>query len=360
MTTTTIRLIQEPERGKKGKVPVTIEWKGERMIRGHSLQSSVREIVRMTQSLDVVKINLVGNPSTGKTTLAGSIAHLIHQLSMEMYKTPFAVKFFSRTELVNFEATLKTLEGMNQVLIFDDISFLQATTDKKTIETIKRAFTEIRHLQGGQDVKIVTIFNSHYQMSVQKYLRQSDFAYYTSVGSSDFDNVLQVVGKRYSSLLTKFQRIFLNAVTKNKFSFNLDGKKKFFTYPFRSPFGPSLFFNGDTLRIIVFPKREWIDKFCHTCTAKTETKMKDGMKVDDFAKEMTHTFGLQIAKVAVRIKLFQYGLNVYPKRVKQCMTFIDKHMSDKLPQLQELADYYGCKDEKTVCRKQPSEAIQTV
>jgi len=86
----------------------------------------------MTQSLDVVKINLVGNPSTGKTTLAGSIAHLIHQLSMEMYKTPFAVKFFSRTELVNFEATLKTLEGMNQVLIFDDISFLQATTDRKT------------------------------------------------------------------------------------------------------------------------------------------------------------------------------------------------------------------------------------
>lgn len=355
--TTTIRLIQEPERGKKGRVPVTIEWKGERMIRAHSLQASVKEIVRMTQSLDVVKINLVGNPSTGKTTLAASIAHLIHQKSMEMFKTPFAVKFFTREELVHFEETLKTLEGMNQVLIFDDISFLQATTDKRTIETIKKAFTEIRHLQGGQDVKIVTIFNSHYQMSVQKYLRQSDFAYYTSVGSSDFDNVMQVVGKRYSSLLTRFQRIFMSAVTRGKFSFNLDGKKKFYTYPFRLPFGPALFFNGGSLRIIVFPKREWIDKFCHTCTVKTETKMKDGMKVEDFVKEIDHTFGLQIAKVAVRTKLFQYGLNVYPKRVKQCMTYIDKHLTDRLPNLQEIADHYGFKNEKTVLRKTPITAL---
>ncbi len=353
--TTTIRLVKEPERGIKGKIPVTIEWKGEPMVRGHSLQSSVKEIVRMTQSLDVVKINLVGNPSTGKTTLAASIAHLIHQKSMELFKTPFAVKFFTRNELVNFEATLKTLEGMNQVLIFDDISFLQATTDKRTIETIKKAFTEIRHLQGGQDVKIVTIFNSHYQMSVQKYLRQSDFAYYTSVGSSDFDNVLQVVGKRYSSLLTKFQKIFLSAVTRGKFAFNLDGKKKFFIYPFRKPFGPALFYNGDSCRFVVFPKRDWIDKFCHTCTAKTETTMKDSMKVEDFVKEMDHTFGLQIAKVAVRTKLFQYGLNVYPRRVKQCMTYIDKHLTDKLPNLQRIADHYGFKDEKTVLRKAPME-----
>ncbi len=355
--TTTIRLIQEPERGKKGKIPVTIEWKGERMIRNHSLQASVKEIVRMTQSLDVVKINLVGNPSTGKTTLAASIAHLIHQKSMEMFKTPFAIKFFTRAELVNFEETLKTLEGMNQVLIFDDISFLQATTDKKTIETIKKSFTEIRHLQGGQDVKIVTIFNSHYQMSVQKYLRQSDFAYYTSVGSSDYDNVLQVVGKRYSSLLTRFQRIFMAAVTRSKFAFNLDGKKNIFTYPFRKPFGPALFFNGSTLRVIVFPKREWIDKFCHTCTVKTETKMKDGMTIEDFVKEIDHTFGLQIAKVAVRIKLYQLGENVFPKRVKQCMTYIDKHMTDKLPSLQAIADHYGFKNEPTKLKK--PQVIQT-
>jgi len=234
MMKTTIRLIQEPEQGKKGKVPVSVLWQNERMIRGHSLQSSVREIVRMTQALEVVKINIVGNPSCGKTVLSESIAHLIHKISMEMYKTPFAVKFFTRDELIHFEETYKKLEGLNYVLIYDDISFLEASTDKRTIEVIKKSFTEIRHLKSG-DYKIVTIFISHYQMSVQKYLRQSDFAYYVSCGSSDFDNVQQVVGKRYGPLLTRFQKIFHQATTKGKFSFNL-GPKKFFIYPFRKPF----------------------------------------------------------------------------------------------------------------------------
>ncbi len=344
---TTIRYISEPSRSKKGVVPVTIDWQGERMIRGHSLQSAVKEIVKMAQTLDVVKINLIGNPSTGKTTLAESIAHLIHKISMELFKVPFAVKFFSRKELENFEATLNNLEGMNQVLIFDDISFLQATTDKATIEKIKKAFTEIRHLEGGQDVKIITIFNSHYQMSVQKYLRQSDFAFYTSVGSSDFDNVQQIVGKRYSSLLIKFQKIFHMAVVKNKFGFNMDGKHKFFIYPFRKPFGPALFYNGDTLRIIVFPKRDWIDKFCSTCSKSQEIPLKDGINLDDFANDLSYKFGVGIARSAVRIKLFQNGLNAYPKRVIQAMRYIDLYMKSKTFNLQKLAEHYNFKDEKT-------------
>jgi len=289
----------------------------------------------------------IGNPSTGKTTLAESIAHLIHKLSMEMYKVPFAVKFFTREELVNFEGTLKKLEGMNQVLIFDDISFLQADTNKQAIEVIKKAFTEIRHLEGGQDIKIVTIFNSHYQMAVQKYLRQADFAYYTSVGSSDFDNVMQVVGKRYGSLLTKFQKIFHQAVTMNRFAFNMDGKKKFFIYPFRKPYGPALFWNSDTLRIVVFPKRDWIDKFCSTCSKSQEVTMKDGINLNDFANDLSFKFGVGIARSAVRIKLFQNGMNAYPKRVIQAMRYIDLYMKSKTFNLQKLAEYYNFKDEKT-------------
>jgi len=95
--------------GQKNKIPVTIEWKGERMIRGHSLQSSVKEIVRMVQSLDVVKVNVIGNQGTGKTTFATTLSHLIHQISEKDFKVPFAVKHFTKTELLNFEETLKNL-----------------------------------------------------------------------------------------------------------------------------------------------------------------------------------------------------------------------------------------------------------
>jgi len=334
--------------GQKNKIPVTVEWKGERMIRGHSLQSSVREIVRMVQSLDVVKVNVIGNQGTGKTTFATTLSHLIHQISEKDFKVPFAVKHFTKTELLNFEETLKNLEPTNWILIFDDISFLNAIVSKQKIEELKQKFTEIRHLQGGQDVKIITIFIYHYTLALQKYLRQSQFGYYTSIGSSEFDNMLKIVGIHYSKLLLKFQRICANALTKGKFTFNLGSKSKFFTYRYREPFIPILFHNNDNLRIIVSPKREWIDPFCQTCTKSKEITMKDGLSVKDFAEDLSYKFGKHIARNAVRIKLFQNGMNVYPKRVKQAMTYIERYSKNKLMNLQELADHYNFSNDRTV------------
>jgi len=333
--------------GNKNKIPVTVEWKGERIIRGHSLQSSVREIVRMVQSLDVVKINIVGNQGTGKTTFAYALSHLIHKLSEKDFKVPFAVKHLSKTELINFEETIKKLEPTNWVLIFDDISFLNALVSKQRLEELKQKITEIRHLEGGQDVKIILVFIFHYTLGLQKYLRQSQFGYYSSIGSSEFDNMLNIVGNHYSKLLLKFQRICANALTKNKFTFNLGSKSKFFTYRYREPFIPLLFHNNDNLRIVVSPKREWIDPFCLTCTKSKDNTMKDGLSVKDFAEDLSYKFGKHIARNAVRIKLFQNGMNVYPKRVKQAMTYIERYSKDKLMNLQELSDYFKFYNDRT-------------
>src|SRR2546427_1087141 len=95
---------------KKLEAPVTIEWKGERMIRAHSIRSAVKEIVKMANSLDVVKINIVGNPASGKTTLALTLAHLIHHIADELFHIPYAVRVFDKDDLLNFEYTLSTLE----------------------------------------------------------------------------------------------------------------------------------------------------------------------------------------------------------------------------------------------------------
>lgn len=348
-----IEVIKKPyiESGKKGQIPVTVEWKGVRMIRGHSLQSSVRDIVRMVQNLDVVKINVIGNPGTGKTTFAHALAHLIHQISEKDFKVPFAVKFLTKEELLHFEETLKSLEPVNWILIFDDVSFLNALVSKNEIEKLKQKFTIIRHIErnGVQvDVKIITIFLTHYTLSMQKYLRQSNFAYYTSIGSSEFDNMIKIVGNHYTKLLVKFQKICSNALTRGKFTFNLGTKSKFFTYTYRLPFIPLLYHDGDRLRIVVSPKREWLDKFCSTCTKSEVTTMKDGLDVKTFADDLGKKFGVRIARIAVRIKLFQNGMNVYPKPVKYALTYIDKHVKEKLPNLQELADYYQFADDKTV------------
>ena len=109
-----------------------------------------------------------------------------------------------------------------------------------------------------------------------------------------------------------------------------------------------MFYNSDTLRIIVFPKREWIEKFCPTCNKSQEVTMKDGLEADDFIKDISHKFGHGLVRSAIRVKLFQNGFNVYPKNVKRILVYIDKYVKGNLPNMQALANYYDFKDDKVL------------
>lgn len=334
------RKIVEPRRPKKSTIPVTIEWKGERMIRNHSIRAAVREVIKMSSSLDVVKINIIGTPGSGKTTLAGTIAHLVHTLA----EIPYAVRFLNKENLLNFQETLKNLTPTNYVLIFDDVSFLSANANKKQIEIVKQAFTEIRHLDGGQDVKIIAIFNFHYTRALDKYLRQCEFSFYTSIGSSEFENMQQMLGVKNTPKLEMFKQIWQQAYTRDKFTFRL-GREKFFSYPMRKPFIPLLFSNGYSVRFVVSPKREWIDPICSTC-ANTDDKIEFG-NLEDFVNDFSKKFTIGNAKAAVKIKLFQNGINGYPKRVKQAMKYIDQCLEQNNFNLEDLALAYDLNIKET-------------
>ena len=73
--------LQNPDHLSKKNAPTIIKWKGCDMIRNHSLRAAITEILNTTKSLDVVKVGIVGEPSTGKTSLARTCAHLIHKMS---------------------------------------------------------------------------------------------------------------------------------------------------------------------------------------------------------------------------------------------------------------------------------------
>lgn len=276
------------EHKTKAEKPVIVDWKDAKMIRVHSLRAAVKEMIIMAQSLDLVKVNIIGTPSTGKTVLSETVAHLVHTLA----DIPYTIKKFTRDDLLDLENTVKSLQPTNHVLIFDDVSFLSATAGKRQIDQIQKTLTEIRHLPGGKDVKIIAIFNFHYNMAISKYMRQSEFFFYTNIGSSELENTQKLVGVHNTQRILEFRKIYQQALTQNKYTFNLgkDGKKRF-TYHYRIPFAPALFWNNDTLRFVVFPKREWVDPQCPDCANAGLVPIRENIDFVAFNDDVGPKFG---------------------------------------------------------------------
>ena len=339
--------IIEPTPQTTNNIPVVIPWKDAKMIRNHSIRATVKEILQVSKSLDVVKIGIIGNQGTGKSTLSQTLAHLIHKMS----DVPFSIRIFDKKSLLDFENTLKSLSPANYVLIFDDVSFLGANATKKQIETIKQALTIIRHLDGGQDVKIICILNYHYTLGLDKYMRMSDFRYFTSVGSSELDNMQKIVGNKYMNKILEFQRIYTKALVKEKFTFRL-GPKGSFTYSFRKPFAPILFFNNDTLRYVVSPTRQWIDKICSVCSLySSQEKFKSQVPIAQFITESGEKLGEKHFKHAVKFRLLTNGINVLDSHLAQALRYLDRALEKKEINLEEIATHYDFKVTNTKLRK---------
>ena len=333
-------------------LPKVIKWKGVNMVRNHSFLATVRQIIDFSKTLDVVRIGIIGDQHSGKSTLAQSIAHCIHNLSKEI---PYAVRVFNKHHLLKFEETLKTLQPANYVLVFDDVSFLGANAGKQQLEIIKQAVTEIRHLEGGQDVKIITIMNYHYTLGLDKYLRTADFFYYTTVGSSEKDNIEKMVGSKYIPLIEEFKKMRRHGVAKGYFSVRI-GPKEPFPYKFRNPFQPALFYNSDALRLIVSPTRQWIDPICSTCEEALGNVTSSEIDIPGFCKQGETNFGSRNFVAAIKLDLYTSGLTVYGKHVVQALRFIARARGKKLILLEQLAAHYGLEITKTKLAKK-QEAI---
>ena len=334
--------------------PTVIKWKGVPMVRTHSMMACIQEIlnaVQETSSQDVVNVNVIGDPSSGKTTQENTWAHAIHKRS----KIPWALRRFNRDDLLNFQRTLKTLTPTNHILIFGDVSFLGAQASSKQIELVKQATTEIRHLPGGQDVKIIIFKDFHYTLGLPKYLRQNDFTIFTSVGSSEEKNMHDIVGAQNMSKVFHFQKIRhiikIAPEGNKKFTYKL-GRRGSLTYTYKQPFIPLLFWNGISLRHIVSPTREWIDPICSICEEFTsEKKFENEVDIAKFINESKISYGESTFKAAVLLKLKDNGINAFRPNIMSAYKFLDKVLEKKKVSLEDIAIHYGLKETKTKMKK---------
>ena len=325
--------------------PVVIKWHGTPMIRRHSFIAAIKEIVTFSTEMDYTRIGLIGDPHSGKSTLARAIAHCIHKYS----KIPFTIKLLTQKELLDFENTLKTLTPANYILIFDDVSFLNANATKKDIDIIKQAITKIRHLDESTDVKVIAILNYHYTLGLDKYLRQSDYKFFTTVGSSENENVESQTGSKYSKLIKEFQKKRYLGIVKNKIPFKI-GSKETFAYKYRDPFIPVLFHNTNTLRIIISPTREWIDPICSKCSEATGMLTTSEVPINKFMQESEDKFGKGAWESAIKLALFSEGMTTYNNKVVRALKYLNNCRNSKLINLGQCAAHYGLTITKTRSR----------
>lgn len=350
-------LVVDPqaEAEAKDNRPAVIKWKNEPMVRVHSLRATVKEILAGLQVLDVIKVGVIGEPSTGKSSLEDTLGHLIHKMS----PIPFATRTLGETEFMDIEKYLASLPAANYILKFRDLSFLKGKYGSKNIEELKAAMTKIRHLPGGKDVKIVLIYDYHYTMGLDKYLRQANFRYFTSVGSSEKENMIDIVGKHYEQLVNDFAKTYVEMTTTegHKATFRIT-KNRFFSYHYKNPFVPCLFWNNSSLRVVVFPLRTWIDPVCSICSTGDNPDLQSEIDIVKFKEDRDKLFGPQNYAAAVRVICYAHGLVTYSNRIAQAIKDINRSLDAKIIKLEDLATIYDLKPSTARLRKPMAEVLK--
>ena len=313
-----------------------MEWKGVRFVRSHSFLFAVEQIVQRAKNNDVIKIGIVGEMGTGKTTLAQAIAHAFHARMKDKHGIPFAVRFFGARELADLDGTLNDLPPANYVIGFDDVSFMDANTSGRRIAAVKNTLTTIRHRASG-DVKFLIIYGYHYSKGLDKFLRQSDFKFYTSIGDEEveyMENMYRANNKHITNIVQTFRAQY-NSATDTDVWRSRYGREGTHTYRYRDPFIPVLFTaTGGRMRPIIGPTREFLAPHCHICTVSEH--VENAIDPATFRAEGENAFGRTTFGAAMKLIALENGIFAHPQSVLNCKRAIEASLSSRRVNLVEL------------------------
>ena len=105
------------------------------------------------------------------------------------------------------------------------------------------------------------------------------------------------------------------------------------------------------MRLIVSPKREWIDPICSKCAEAKGNLLQSGVSIEQFNKEAEAKFTKGNWVSAIKLHLFTNGMTVYGKNVVQALRYYERARTMKLISSEQQAAYYGLEITKTKLRK---------
>lgn len=335
------RIIESPRSKKlKNQKPVVINWKNSKLLRSQSPNNCVHEIWESSKSMQFVKVNLIGASSSGKTTLQNFLACSLHRLD-----DSFEVHFYEDEDLINFKATVENLSSRNQILCFDDLSGLVSKYGKAALDRLEAEITTVRHIgKSDKSRRIIVILSFHAQKKLSKFLRITNFTFYTDCQDEEKGYLEELLGKHQKSKIQRFVELRAQSRIYHKFSFQLS-KNFTFEYQDGNPYRIILYNNAITTRFIVSPQMDWVlgDKICQICNPSERTE-KTKKNLEEFFNGFTKSFGPSICKKAIQNILLRNGIDTQTKRVQQAEEHIRQFFDYKQINFEELADKFGLKE----------------
>lgn len=299
----------------------TTEWRGQVIARRHAFNPIIEQILNRHFNTELLSIGIQGKSSTGKTTLATDIMHSIHtelnklsrsttltERQKEVLERKHHYQILTKKELIEFGQTIESMPRTNRVLYFDDLSFLESIFGRKGIGQVKNLVTEVRHLDETLDVNTILIFGYHYSYGLDKFLRDTDYRFYLSVSDEEEGNIISQIHatQPQKQLIKSFKKTNTKFKEKNQITIQLSKtrQKKYgsVTYRYSDPFRLSLFYNGESLKTVVFPKSEWLLDDCQICNNLKKNGKKQGTKISNgkLRNWLTKRYGNDQLESAVR------------------------------------------------------------
>ena len=228
--------------------------------------------------------------------------------------------WFRDSDLANFQKTLDSLPAVNRILVFDDVSFLSGALGKKDMDKIKHVMTEVRHASTGVDYRTVLFFSFHYSKGLDKYLRDTNFRFVTSMGAEELDNYAALFGHVNMMSLKNYRKISV-AFSRGKsikVKAGAGAAARALTYRYREPFGLALYHDGLALRWMVYPGYDLVvPDLCTNCQHPSARKRNSRLQMKESDHHRIHAFvsqhcGEHTAAQAARLLGFaRYGRPMY-------------------------------------------------
>ena len=154
---------------------------------------------------------------------------------------------------------LSILRPGSCIITMDDFNCIEESFKNKMIQ-FESAIHKMQH--SDPSMKVVFIC-TYFDEGLDKYHRQEDFRFFVDRDNGELEQVLESHGMGPEESIS-FTETHLTAVRKGKWRTILEDKTEFY-YKYRKPFVPCLFWNGQEPKIIVTPRRQFMEKKCDIC-----------------------------------------------------------------------------------------------